>query len=153
MRWLEGRYLTLRPSFGSPGEVYAYATIVEWDEARGHLIFAESERLDSSFSQTGNVSAPHLSGHIYLVTNVEGQHRLIVLGRPTIHGTLYGILSTLMVGHGSQLVPAAAPIVLSRLGSGSDCAFGRVAPGNPFYERYRRELDVVAAEDFARFPR
>ena len=137
VRWLEGRYLTLRPSFGSPGDVYAYVTAIEWDAARAHLVFAESDRLDSSFSQTGSVSAPHLSGHIYLVTNVEGQYRLAVLGRPTIQGALYGILTTLMVGHGSQLVPAATPIALSRLKPEDTATFGRIAPGHVSYARYR----------------
>lgn len=153
VRWLEGRYLTLRPSFGSPGDVYAYVTVIEWDAARTHLVFSESERLDSSFSQKGSVSLPHLSGHIYLVTNVDGQYRLAVLGRPTIQGALYGILTTLMVGHGSQLVPAAAPFVLKRLKGETDCGLGRISPDHPDYVRYRVELDGVAADDFARFPR
>lgn len=153
VRWLEGRYLTLRPSFGSPGDVYAYVTVIEWDPARTHLVFSESERLDSSFSQKGSVSLPHLSGHIYLVTNVDGQYRLAVLGRPTINGALYGILTTLMVGHGSQLVPAAAPFVLRRLKDEVDCGLGRISADHPDYPRYRAELDGVAADDFARFPR
>lgn len=153
VRWLEGRYLTLRPSFGTPGDIYAYATVIQWDADQGHLVFSESERLDSSFSQTGKVSLPHLSGHIYLVTNVEGQYRLAVLGRPTIQGALYGILTTLMVGHGSQLIPAAAPFVLLRLKTEADGGFGRIKPEHPDYARYRAELDLVLAEGFASFPR
>jgi len=153
VRWLEGRYLTLRPSFGTPGDIYAYATVIQWDADQGHLVFSESERLDSSFSQTGKVSLPHLSGHIYLVTNVEGQYRLAVLGRPTIQGALYGILTTLMVGHGSQLIPAAAPFVLLRLKTEADGGFGRIKPEHPDYARYRAELDLVMAEGFASFPR
>lgn len=153
VRWLEGRYLTLRPSFGTPGDIYAYATVIQWDADQGHLVFSESERLDSSFSQTGKVSLPHLSGHIYLVTNVEGQYRLAVLGRPTIQGALYGILTTLMVGHGSQLIPAAAPFVLLRLKTEADAGFGRIKPKHPDYARYRAELDLVMAEGFASFPR
>lgn len=152
VRWLEGRYLTLRPSFGTPGDIYAYATIIQWDAELGCLVFSESERLDSSFSQSGKVSLPHLSGHIYLVTNVEGQYRLAVLGRPTIQGALYGILSTLMVGHGSQLIPAAAPFVLLRLKAETEIAFGRITTDHPDYVRYRAELDLVTAEGFAHFP-
>jgi len=153
VRWLEGRYLTLRPSFGTPGDIYAYATIIQWDAEQGCLVFSESERLDSSFSQNGKVSLPHLSGHIYLVTNVEGQYRLAVLGRPTIQGALYGILTTLMVGHGSQLIPAAAPFVLSRLKTETGIAFGRITPEHPDYVRYRAELDLVTADGFANFPK
>lgn len=152
VRWLEQAYLTLRPSFGAPGDIYAYLTTIAWDPDRSHLAFAESERLDSSFSQRGVVSLPHLSGHIYLVTNVEGQHRLAILGRPTIKGSLYGILTTLAVGHGSQLVPAAAPLVLLPLTPGQTPAFGRIGPEHEAHALYRAELDGVAAGDFARFP-
>lgn len=153
VRWLEGRYLTLRPSFGTPGDIYAYATLIQWDAEQGCLMFSESERLDSSFSQNGKVSLPHLSGHIYLVTNVEGQYRLAVLGRPTIQGALYGILTTLMVGHGSQLIPAAAPFVLLRLKTETEIAFGRITSEHPDYARYRAELDLVTADGFAHFPK
>ncbi|MDO9608114.1 MAG: helix-turn-helix transcriptional regulator [Brevundimonas sp.] len=153
VRWLEGRYLTLRPSFGYPNHIYAYLTDIVWNVGEAHLVFSESERLDSAFSQRGNVSVPHLSGHTYLVTNVDGQYRMAVLGRPTIRGALYGILTTLMVGHGSQLVPAAVPIALVPSPPAAEWAFGLIAPENPAYARYRAELDNVTTDDFARFPR
>ncbi|MNQ48405.1 helix-turn-helix protein [compost metagenome] len=153
VRWLEGRYLTLRPSFGTPDDIFAYVTIIQWDAEQGCLVFSEAERLDSSFSQSGKVSLPHLSGHIYLVTNVEGQYRLAVLGRPTIQGALYGILTTLMVGHGSQLIPAAAPFVMLRLKAETELAFGRIEANHPDYARYRAELDLVTSDGFAHFPK
>jgi transcriptional regulator with XRE-family HTH domain len=152
VRWLERPFLTLRPSFGAPGDVYAYLTTLAWDAERSHLVFSESERLDASFSQKGAVSLPHLSGHIYLVTNVDGQYRLAVLGRPTITGALYGILTTLAVGHGSQLVPAAVPLALLPLTPSQSPAFGRISPDHPDHARYRAELNGVASGDFARFP-
>ena len=73
---------------------------------------------------------PNLSGHIYLVTNVSGQHRLAILGRPTIEGALYGVLTTLQVGTGSQLVPVACPLALNRLDPASEPAIGRISAGN-----------------------
>ena len=45
---------------------------------------------------------PNQSGHIYLVTNRHGQHRLITVSRPTITGEMYGILTTLLAGRGSR---------------------------------------------------
>ena len=95
---------------------------------------------------------PHLSGHIYLVTSESGQYRLVILGRPTISGSLYGILTTLLVGHGSQLVPAACPIALLRIAGADEPVFGRIDPAHPAYAAYRAELDTVTARDFARFP-
>jgi transcriptional regulator with XRE-family HTH domain len=152
VRWLEGRYVTLRPLFDGADGVYSYLTTIEWDAEASCLAFRESERVDASFAQHGRVSMPHLSGHIYLVTCEGGQYRLAVLGRPTIAGSLYGILTTLLVGHGSQLVPAASPIALLRHERDVEPAFGRIERPHPAHARYRAEVEAVTARDFARFP-
>jgi transcriptional regulator with XRE-family HTH domain len=151
VRWLEGSYLTLRPLFGAEPGLHAYRIDIGWDAAASCLRFAESQRVDS-FAQQGVVSLPHLSGHIYLITRESGQYRLAILGRPTLAGSLYGILTTLLVGHGSQLVPASCPIALLRIDPAAAPAFGRIDPGHPSYADYRAELEVVIARDFARFP-
>lgn len=151
VRWIEGRYLTLRPSFGSPGDIFAYVTTVRWIDEAGHLGFAESQRSDARFEQAGHVSMPNLSGHIYLVTNVAGQHRLAILGRPTIEGALYGVLTTLQVGTGSQLLPVACPIALAKLDGGADPVIGRIAPQDAAHAEYRERLDVAMRGDFVRF--
>lgn len=52
--WLEGVYVTVRPSFGEKGAIYAYRTEIRWDEATSRLVFREAERLDAEFSQYGN---------------------------------------------------------------------------------------------------
>jgi hypothetical protein len=46
--WLEGVYVTVRPSFGEKGAIYAYRTEILWDEATSRLVFREAERLDAS---------------------------------------------------------------------------------------------------------
>lgn len=66
--WIEGTYVTLRPSFGGADAIYAYRTEIAWDDASSCLQFRESERLDAAFTQFGSVSVPNQSGHIYLVT-------------------------------------------------------------------------------------
>ena len=73
-------------------------------------MFREGERHDAAYTQFGEVAVPNQSGHIYLVTNRHGQHRLITVSRPTISGEMYGILTTLLAGRGSLLTPIAAPI-------------------------------------------
>jgi transcriptional regulator with XRE-family HTH domain len=151
VRWLEGSYLTIRPSFGTEEGVYTYVTEIEWNEEAGHLIFAEHQRMDSQFEQRGDVSIPHLSGHIYLTTNEVGQHRMVVLSRPTITGSLFGLLATLQVGHGSQLVPASCPIVLAPLAKQVDPELGLIEPGTQHYDSYRGLLIETTARDFARF--
>ena len=144
--WLEGRYLTLCPSFGTPGGLFAYLTTIRWDVAKACLVFAESGR----FEQAGQVSMPNLSGHIYLVTNEQGQYRLAMLSRPTIDGAMFGILTTLQVGHGSQLVPAATPLALRKLAEGEDIVLGTVTPEMAQFIPYREMLGRSIEDDFAR---
>lgn len=148
--WLEGRYLTLRPSFGTPGGLFAYLTTIQWDVAKACLVFAESGRSDGRFEQAGHVSMPNLSGHIYLLTNEQGQYRLAMLSRPTIDGGMFGILTTLQVGHGSQLVPAATPLALRKLAEEEDVALGTMTPEMALFTPYREMLARSVEGDFAR---
>src|SRR5689334_20137287 len=43
--WLEGTYITVRPSFGDKEAIYAYRTDIAWDAASSSLVFREGERL------------------------------------------------------------------------------------------------------------
>lgn len=147
--WLEGRYLTLRPSFEDTRAVYAYLTEIRWDAAQSALAFQEAERLDAAFTQRGQVSLPNQSGHIHLVTNSRGQFRLITLGHPTITGELYGLLSTLRSGAGGQLTPTAAPIALVPI-TGAAPHFGRIAPEDPAYPKAHAHLQRVVGEGFVK---
>ncbi|WP_088345609.1 MULTISPECIES: helix-turn-helix transcriptional regulator [Rhodomicrobium] len=149
--WMEGDYVTLRPSFSEPEAIYAYLTQIRWDQVASNLVFTESERIDAEYTQGGVVSAPHQSGHIYLVTNKHGQYRLIIVARPTIRGELHGILTTLQVGRGAQLTPVATPIVLTPLKAMPSAEFGRIKPGQPCYAPYRGLLRRTVEEPFALF--
>ncbi|MEJ5978977.1 helix-turn-helix transcriptional regulator [Novosphingobium sp. PS1R-30] len=146
VRWIEGSYLTLRPAFSQPDAVYAYRTEIYWDEPSGHLRFAESERADSAFTQAGFVSMPNLSGHTYLVTSEQGQYRLVMLGRATRERRMFGMLSTLQVGTGSQLVPVACPIALVPLDQIEVVEFGLVDD-----DAYRALLGQATTSDFCRW--
>jgi transcriptional regulator with XRE-family HTH domain len=148
--WLEGTYLTLRPSFEVEGAVYAYRTRIAWDGEAGCLLFREADRIDAPFTQKGLVSLPAKSGHIYLVTNEEGQMRLAILGRPQITGELYGVLTTLAAGPGSNLTPAAAPLALLPWLKEAEPVLGRVLAGDAAHERYRKHLETVRRAGFVR---
>lgn len=152
VQWIEGDYLTLRPSFSSPQAIYAYRTSIAWDGAKSHLTFRESERQDAAYTQDGDVSIPHQSGYIYLVTNKSGQYRLIVVSKPTIAGEMYGILTTLQSGRGPQLLPVSAPIVFSPLARmGKSAAFGKIEPGHDMHARYKALIGRAIDEPFAMF--
>lgn len=149
--WMEGDYLTLRPSFSEPQAIYAYLTRIRWDPDASSLVFNESERMDSEYTQGGAVSVPHQSGHIYLVTNRHGQYRLVIVARPTIKGELHGILTTLQVGRGSQLTPVATPIVLVPVKAVGVPAFGQIKTGHACHAVYRGFLKRTVDEPFALF--
>jgi transcriptional regulator with XRE-family HTH domain len=149
--WLEGNYLTLRPSFGDRDSIYAYRTEITWDAAASCLAFRESERQDAAYTQYGEVAVPNQSGHIYLVTNRNGQHRLITVSRLAISGEMYGIITTLLAGRGSLLTPVAAPIALLPIKSVGGANFGRIAPKDANYEVYRAHLQRITDEPFALF--
>jgi transcriptional regulator with XRE-family HTH domain len=140
--WLEGTYITVRPSFGDKEAIYAYRTDIAWDAASSSLVFREGERLDAAYTQYGEVAVPNQSGHIYLVTNRHGQHRLITVSRPTIMGEMYGIITTLLAGRGSLLTPIkliAKPTL------------GRLTKEDANYVTYRGHLRKTVEEPFALF--
>ncbi|MEJ5019414.1 helix-turn-helix transcriptional regulator [Ochrobactrum vermis] len=149
--WLEGNYLTLRPSFGEDKAIFAYTTEIGWDFDAGHLSFRERERSDVSFSQHGAVSVPHLSGHIYLVTNTSGQYRMAVLSRPSITGEMFGILTTLRAGQGAHLTPVATPLALVPMKQFADPSFGRVRHGDRSFADYSMVLSKTLDDGYAGF--
>jgi transcriptional regulator with XRE-family HTH domain len=149
--FIEASYLTLRPSFGDPAAIYAYRTEICWDADTSSLVFRESERLDAEFAQEGRVSVPNQSGYIYLVTNRQGQYRLVLICRPTINGEMFGIMTTLRAGRGAELIPVSAPIAYVPLKAPANVEFGRICAGHPCYERYRKYLKRTVEEPFALF--
>lgn len=152
VKWIEGDYLTVRPSFSTPGAYYAYCTSILWQPEASHLTFRESERIDAAFTQEGEVSVPHQSGFVYLVTNKLGQYRLIVLSKPTIAGEMFGILTTLQSGRGPQLLPVATPIVLTPLkAAGASPPFGKIESGHAAHERYAALVRRAVEEPFVLF--
>src|SRR5437868_6321481 len=148
---MEGNYLTVRPSFGDKNAIYAYRTEIAWDAAASSLLFREGERLDAAFTQFGEVAVPNQSGHIYLVTNRHGQHRLITVSRPTITGEMYGIITTLLAGRGSLLTPIAAPIAFLPIKTIPSPTLGRVSASDANYAAYRAHLRRTTEEPFALF--
>jgi len=149
--WIEGIYLSLRPSFGDRNAIFAYRTEIAWDDQCSSLVFRESERLDVAFTQAGTVSVPNQSGHIYLVTNRNGQYRLIIMSRPTISGEMYGIITTLQVGRGSQLMPVSAPFAMVPTRAVKDIQYGQILAADRCYALYRQYLKRTVDDQFAAF--
>lgn len=151
VQWLEGTYLTLRPSFSEREAVFSYLTSIAWDDLNGHLVFSEASRTDSQYEQKGFVSFPNVSGAVYLVTISEGQYRLALLNRPSGRG-LSGILLTLASGEGAQLIPASVPIALLPTNLADGKTVGIVRRGDACFEEYHACVERVTKEGYARFP-
>jgi len=150
VRWLEGDYLTVRPSFGIEQALYAYCTSILWDTEEAHLVFRESERADVAYTQRGDVALSNQSGHVYLLTREEGQFRLAILSRPSITRALCGTLSTLQASAGGRLMPVACPLVLVPLRLRPLARFGLFRPGDEGHGELAGLLGIVEAEGFAR---
>lgn len=149
--WMEGAYVTVRPSFGDKEAIFAYRTEIAWDDTASSLAFRESERQDAAYTQFGEVAVPNQSGHIYLVTNRHGQHRLITVARLAISGEMYGIITTLLAGRGSLLTPIAAPIAYLPIAMVPNPTFGRISPKDPNFGQYCQHLRRTTEEPFAMF--
>lgn len=151
VRPLEGAYLTLRPAASGKDTIYAYRTEIYWDAGPSHLSFRERDRLDGDYAQSGAVSVPHQTGHIYLVTNRHGQYRMALLSRPLIRGEMFGVLVTLQTGRGSQLVPVATPLALIPMREGmGEHPLGSIDPSHSHHATYVTILNRATVEDFAR---
>lgn len=149
--WLEDVYVTLRPSFGDRDAIFAYRTEIAWEPKLSALVFREGERTDAAYEHTGEVAVPHQSGFIYLVIIKHGQHRVITVSRPTVTGAMYGIISTLRAGPGSQLTPVAAPIAYVPARNIAVPAVGRIGADHESYKLYRDHLRRTIDESFALF--
>src|SRR3954447_16276394 len=57
--WIEGTYVTIRPSFGDKDAIFAYRTEISWDDTASSLVFHERERQDAAYTQFGEVSVPN----------------------------------------------------------------------------------------------
>jgi transcriptional regulator with XRE-family HTH domain len=151
VKWLEGTYVTLRPSTSKPDAIYAYSIDITWDDDEGNLVFQEASRTDTAYAQSGDVAVSHQSGHIYLSTNRHGQHRLITLSRQGVTGELYGLLLTLQTDKGARLLPVAMPIVLVPLAQlGAPPRYGTITEKDASYERFKAFVERTIAGGFAK---
>ncbi len=150
VKWLEGSYLTIRPSTSRVPSIYAYNTEISWSESAGHLFFEEKARADKAYAQSGHVSVSHQSGHIYLATNTHGQNRLMILSRQGITGELYGLLLTLRTEKGARLLPVSMPVVLVPFSQLQEApAFGTIPENHKAYARQKAWLDRTIGDGFA----
>jgi hypothetical protein len=137
---LIGSYLVLRCAFKNPGNVFAYATDIFWDDAEGGLLFQERERLDARHSHRGHVRIPNLSMYMYLVSGENGWLRSVTVSVLDVVTEMHGLLSTLHNIAGAMYVPVVTPVVYIKRDNLAQETFGEVTPADSRYEGYFKLL-------------
>jgi hypothetical protein len=62
---------------------------------------------------------------------------------------MYGLITTLQSGRGTQLTPVSTPLVLVPVKTfGDDVEFGKIESASPMYDRYRKLLNRAVEEPF-----
>jgi transcriptional regulator with XRE-family HTH domain len=108
-----GSYLTLRPSFSTPGGVMAYRTDIIWDDEWPSLVFQERDRPDKPFLHRGRLYIPASSMFIHLVSLTKGAMRMVMVSQLDIAGNMRGLITTLHKQR-AMFMPVSAPIVYAR---------------------------------------
>ena len=139
--WIEGDYLTLRPSFGDRDAIYAYRTEISWDQGGSCLVFQEcgADRRGIHAGRARVGAEPvraHLSRH-QQARAVPADHRLAAddQRRDARHPD-----DAAGRGAARSSRPIATPIVLVPLAAVPGAEFGRITPGH----RWLRALPPVA---------
>lgn len=144
-----GSYLTLRPSFTSPGAIMAYRTDITWDDEWPSLLFQERERVDQPYSHRGRVYVPTASSFIHLVSLTKGSMRMVVLSQVDGLGQMRGLITTLNKQK-AMLVPVSAPITYVRMEDKSKPAFGEIKAGDANFPSYQTILAETLEGAYAR---
>jgi DNA-binding Xre family transcriptional regulator len=144
-----GSYLTVRPSFGTAGQIFAYRTDISWDAGWPSLLFRESNRLDQPFQHQGRLYIPSSSMFIHLVSLTKGAMRVIMVSQLDSSGSMRGVITTLNK-RGVTFAPVAAPIVYVRQEIFDRQAFGDIAPTHPHYAAYEALLRETQEQGYVR---
>lgn len=144
-----GSYLTLRPAFSAPDSIMAYRTDISWDDEWPSLLFQERDRPDIPFLHRGRLYIPASSMYIHLVSLTKGAMRVVLVSQLDPSGFMRGLITTINKQH-AVLVPVAAPIVYIKQDQFAGAAFGDIPPGHAAHAGYRRHLDDVLHQGYAR---
>jgi transcriptional regulator with XRE-family HTH domain len=144
-----GSYLTLRPSFSSPGGIMAYRTDIMWDDEWPSLVFQERDRPDKPFLHRGRLYIPASSMYIHLVSLTKGAMRMVMVSQLDIAGQMRGLITTLHKQR-ALFVPVSAPIVYVKSDDFTNIALGEVGREQAGYAAYKQLLEETIEQGYAR---
>lgn len=143
-----GSYLTVRPAFSVPGQLFAYRTDIVWDADWPSLMFRESQRLDRAFQHQGRLYIPASSAFIHFVSLTKGAMRVVLVSQPDSDGTMRGMIMT-QNKRGAAYFPVAAPIVYLRRDSFEPDQFGDISNASRHFPDYRALIAEALDQGYA----
>src|SRR6185436_19737197 len=144
-----GSYLTLRPSFSTPGSIMAYRTDISWENGWPSLVFQERDRPDKPFLHRGRLYIPASSMYIHLVSLTKGAMRMVMVSQLDPSGIMRGLITTLHKQK-ATLVPVSAPIVYVKQNEFSSIKLGEVGADDVAFGRYRQFIEDTTAQGYAK---
>jgi transcriptional regulator with XRE-family HTH domain len=144
-----GSYLTLRPSFSTPGGVMAYRTDIIWDDEWPSLVFQERDRPDTPFLHRGRLYIPASSMFVHFVSLTKGAMRMVIVSQLDIGGQMRGLITTLNKQR-AQFIPVSAPIVYAKRSHFDAVKLGEIGAGDATYAVYRQLLDETLEQGYVR---
>lgn len=144
-----GSYLTVRPSFQTPGAIMAYRTDISWDDEWPSLLFQERDRPDKPFMHRGRLYIPTSSMYIHLVSLTKGAMRMIMVTQIDPMGAMRGLITTLHKQR-SHFVPVSAPIIYLKRETFADAELGVIAPQHQCFGEYQQLLTETLDQGYAR---
>jgi len=144
-----GSYLTLRPSFSTPGGIMAYRTDITWDDEWPSLVFQERDRPDKPFLHRGRLYIPASSMFIHLVSLTKGAMRMVMVSQLDLAGQMRGLVTTLHKQR-ALFMPVSAPIVYTKREDFGQLTLGEIGRDQPAHSGYQAMLNETIEQGYAR---
>jgi hypothetical protein len=146
-----GEYIFVRPSFHEDGVIQAFHMEIVWASSPSVLELRERERMDDVSPQVGIIHIPRASGHLFILSNENGYLQTTIVTQLNVLKRMKGIMLAMGQMLGSIYLPAAVPVVLSKVDKVEPRMIGRLSSGSPMFDEYHAELLSVKADNFARW--
>jgi hypothetical protein len=148
-----GEYTFARPSFHEEGVIQVFHMEILWGSNPSVLQLRERARTDGVTPQMGAIHIPRGSGHLFILSNENGWLQTTIVTQLNVLKRMKGIMATMGHAFGSVYLPAAVPVVLSKVDKVEPRMIGRVARGSAMFDHYHAELSSVEADSFAKWIR
>jgi transcriptional regulator with XRE-family HTH domain len=150
VKYLEGSFQTIRPSFNMHGHIHCFETLVQWDAAANCLIFCEIGNKQSP-QNMGYVSVSGSQKIIYFICVQKGNFRVAALSDAYEPGLFYGGLLTVASKTMASKIPAASLFVIRKVTSSDDIVRDTISQNHERFSEFDTLLRFTQSEGFFDF--